>query len=672
MEQRDGRPADEAFKPVDAGVPVAELEELSRFRNLKRPNMRALQRFMLWCIPLVALLFNFEVPSRLGAPMLEEQYLGLILILVLGSVFLSVPASRKAPADRAPWYDLLLFLLSFVAGGYLVIFYPLIVNDIGELTPEKIALGALALFLVMEACRRVSGWWLVIFDGVFILYARFAYLFPGILYAKGTSWSKMAVHLYIDPNSLLGTPLSIAATTVVPFILFGQVLYSTGGGQFFTDLALIAMGRFRGGAAKIAVLGSALFGMISGSPVANVMVEGSITIPMMIRTGYRRHVAGAIEAVAANGGQMMPPVMGAAAFVMAEFLGLPYAKVALAAFIPAVLYYLALFVQVDLEAGRMGISRIPTENIPSLIEVLKRGWIFIIPMGLILYTLFILNLNVAAAGFYATASALVVTFFRRESRINGKKFLTIIEGTGLTVLELAVICAVAGIAEGVINLTGLGFVFTLYVERFGAHGIFFILFLTAVIELVLGLPLPTTAVYVLVALTLAPAIVKMGISPLAAHLFVFYYAMLSLITPPIATTAFAGATIARANVMQTGWECMRLAFVAYVIPFIFVFDPLLLLQGPAHLVLLAVTTAAAGSVAIGIAIVGYFVRPVGWMKRLLLSGGGIGLLIPPGGTIAYNWAINGTGAAVCLAIVCYEWRARKSALVSEQAVGITP
>ena len=667
MDQRDGGATDKVVASVEAGAPLAELEETTRFRELKNPAMRMLQRFMLWSIPIFALIFNFEIPSRLGAPMLQEQYLGIILLLVLGSVFLSVPASARASRERAPGYDLVLSLLSVAAGSYLAVFYPKIVNELGELTPEKVALGAVALLLVAEACRRMSGWWLVAFTAVFIFYARFAFLFPGVLYARGISWSKMAVHLYIDPNSLLGTPLSIVATTVIAFILFGQVLYATGGGQFFTDLSMIAMGRFRGGAAKIAVLGSALFGMISGSPVANVMVEGSITIPMMIRTGYRRHVAGAIESVAANGGQMMPPVMGAAAFVMAEFLHLPYAQVAVAAFIPALLYYLALFVQVDLEAGRMGISRIAPENIPSLAEVLRKGWVFIIPLGLIIYALFVLNLNAAAAGFYATGVALVVTFFRRETRIDRRKFAAIVEGTGLTMLELAVICAVAGIVEGIINLTGLAFIFTLFVEQFGGNNIFMILLLTAIIELVLGLPLPTTAVYVLVALTLAPAIVKLGIPPLAAHLFVFYYAMLSLITPPIATTAFAGAAIAGANMMQTGWECMRLAFIAYVIPFIFVFDPLLILQGPPALVALAVVSAIAGTVAVGIAIVGFFVRPVSWWKRFLLAAGGIGLLIPPGGTIAYSWLINAVAALVCLAIVLLEWRSRQLPAVSQDA-----
>jgi TRAP-type uncharacterized transport system fused permease subunit len=318
----------------------------------------------------------------------------------------------------------------------------------------------------------------------------------------------------------------------------------------------------------------------------------------------------------------------------------------------------------------MGIARIPPEDIPLFLPVLRRGWVFIIPVALILYFLFFLNLSAGEAAFYGTGAALVVTSFRRDSRLNLKKILAVFEDTGLAMLELAVILAVAGMAEGLLTLTGLAFLFTLFVEQLGSNNILIILALTAIIELVLGLPLPTTAVYVLVALTLAPAIVKLGISPLGAHLFVFYYAMLSLITPPIATTAFAGAAIAGANMMRTGWECMRLAFIAYFIPFVFVFDPLLLLQGPPHLIALAIITATLGTTAVGFSMVGYFVRPVGWIKRVIFALGGIGLLIPPGGAIAYSWAVNGISGALCLTLILYEWHARKTALVSEQAVGV--
>ena len=647
---------------------LSQLERGSRFRKFSNPALRLIQKLLLWALPLVALLFNFEVPSHLGAAMLQEQYLGIILILVLSSVFLCMPASRRSSPTNLPWYDLLLSLLSIVVGGYLVVYYPRIVNEIGELTADKVILGTIALLLVMESCRRMTGWVMVILAATFILYAHYAYLFPGILNARGISWSRIAVHLFIDPNSLLGIPLAIVSTIVIAFILFGQVLFASGGGDFFTDLAMAVMGRFRGGAAKISIVASALFGTISGSPVANVVVDGAITIPMMVRTGYKPHVAAAVESTASNGGQIMPPVMGAAAFVMAEFLGMPYAEVALAAFVPALLYYLALFVQVDLEAGKTGIKRIPPESMPSLIGVLKKGWLFIIPMGLIVYILFVLNLSAAKAGFYAAAVALAVTFLRRDLRITFKKFMAILEDTGLAMLEVAVVCGVAGVVIGILTLTGLTSVFSLFVGNYGADNLFLILLLTGLIALILGMGMPTTAVYVVVALTLAPAIVKLGIVPLAAHLFVFYWAMLSMITPPICIAAFAGAAIARTSPMKTGYACMRLGIIAYIIPFVFVFDPLLLLQGPPLMVALALVTATLGTLAIGIGISGYFARPVGWSSRLLLLVGGVGLLIPPGGAIAYSTAINVLGAVVCVGIIFREWQARSPKLVSRKVV----
>jgi TRAP transporter 4TM/12TM fusion protein len=667
MEQRDGSAAGQALEPVETASSLAKLEDLGRFRTLKRPGLRAMQRLMLWGIPLSALLFNFDIPSRLGLAILQEQYLGIVLILVLGSIFLSAPASRRAPQDKVPWYDQTLFLLSVVVGAYLVVLYPRLVNEMGELTPDKVALGAITIFLVMEACRRMTGWVLVVIAAAFIFYAHYAYLFPGLLYARGVSWSKIAVHLFIDPNALLGIPLAIVSTTVVAFILFGQVLYASGGGDFFTDLAVALMGRLRGGAAKISVLASALFGTISGSPVANVVVDGAITIPMMVRTGYKPHVAGAVESVASNGGQLMPPVMGAAAFVMAEFLAMPYAQVAIAAAIPALLYYLALFVQVDLEAGKNGITRVPAEEIPSLIEVLRRGWIFIIPMALIIYILFVLNLSAPKAGFYAAGVALTVSWLRSDSRIGPKRLLSILEGSGRVMLEVAAVCALAGVIIGVLTLTGLAFVFTLLVERLGTQNLSLILVMTALIALILGMGMPTTAVYVIVALALAPAITKLGILPIAAHLFVFYWAMLSMITPPICIAAYAGAAIAGTSPMRTGYACMRLGIIAYLVPFIFVMDPLLLFQGPLPLVFLAFVTASVGTVAIGMAMVGFFVRPLGWTQRIALALGGIGLLIPPGGTIAYSWAINAVAGLLCVALMINEWRAQKTKATAQQA-----
>ena len=624
------------------------------------PWLRGIQRLLLMAIPVVSLLFAFDVPSRMGAAVLQEQFLGVVLILVLTSTFISMPAGARSSRRKVPWYDVVLSLLSLVVGGYLVIYYPRIVNEIGELTLDKVILGWLAIVLAMEACRRMTGWVLLIIATVFILYAHYSHLFPGMLNARGISWSKIAVHLYIDPNSLLGIPLTIVATIVVAYILFGQVLFATGGGEFFTDIATSLLGRFRGGAAKMSLVSSALFGTISGSPVANVVMTGTISIPLMKRTGYKPHVAGAVESVASTGGQLMPPVMGAAAFVMAEFLGMPYAQVALAALLPALLYYVALFVQVDLEAGKTGITRVPEEQIPPLGAVLKKGWIFVFPIGIIVYFLFFLNLEAAKAAYYAAALTIPVSFLRKENRITFKKLLTVLEGTGQAMLEVAVVCAVAGIVIGVLTITGLAFIFTLLVDMMGAANIIVILALTGIVALILGMGMPTTAVYVVVALTLAPALAKLGISPLAAHMFVFYYAMLSMITPPVCIASFAGAALAGASPMRTGYASMRLGIIAYLVPFIFVFDPLLLFQGPAHLVLLAAATAFAGTVIIGIAMAGYFVRPIGWILRIVLALSGIGLLIPPGGAIAHSWLANAIGAAVSALFIVLEWRGRKA------------
>jgi TRAP transporter 4TM/12TM fusion protein len=635
-----------------------------RVRRIENLWLNWVQRLLLMAIPISSLLFALNIPSRVGMAILQEQFLGAILVAVLASVFMSRPATANSPRTKLPWYDAILALLSVPVGGYLAIYYPRIVNDIGDITADKVIMGTIALMLVMEASRRITGWVLIIISAVFILYAHFSYLFPGMLNARGIAWSRIVVHLYIDPNSLLGIPLAIVANIVVGFILFGQVLFTSGGGQFFTDLATSLLGRFRGGAAKMSVVSSALFGMISGSPVSDVMITGSVSIPLMKSTGYKPHVAGAIESVASTGAQLMPPIMGAAAFVMAEFLAIPYAKVAVAALLPALLYYLALFIQVDLEAGKTGLTPVPEENIPSLAAVLKNGWIFILPIALMIYLLFFLNFNAATAAYLAAAAIIPLSFLRQETRIGFRRMLTILEQTGQSMLEVGVICAVAGIVIGVLTLSGLPFIFTLFAEMLGSQDKFFLLILTGILSLILGMGMPTTAVYVMVALTLAPALVKLGIDPIAAHLFVFYYAMLSMITPPICLAAFAGAALAKANPMRTGYACMRLGIIAYLIPFFFAYDKLLLLNGPPLLVALSAITAAAATFAIGIAMAGYFTRSVGWIKRVLLAIAGIALLIPPGGQIEFSWAANVAGAAVLVLFVLLEWSARRGLVVA--------
>ena len=337
---------------------------VTKFRSLSGPAKTAV-RVLLSALTLIGALWALEVHHSLPWAFFKEQYLGLFLALALGSTFLSIKAREGEPGDRVPWYDWILALGGLLVGGYVTIMYPTIAYRLGVLSPDRWILGGLAILLVLEATRRVAGGTLACIALACILYAKFAYLLPGLFYGKGSSWERIAAYLYLDASGLLGLPLAVAAGVVVAFIFFGQVLYTVGGDKFLTDLALIATGRYRGGPAKVSVVSSAFFGTVSGSAVANVVVDGAITIPLMKKTGFPAHLAAAIEAVASNGGQIMPPVMGAAAFVMAEFLSLPYGQVVLAAAIPACLYYLALFTQIDLEAAKRGLAGLPADQIPD-------------------------------------------------------------------------------------------------------------------------------------------------------------------------------------------------------------------------------------------------------------------------------------------------------------------
>ena len=437
------------------------------------------ERTLLSAVTLLGALWSLEVHHYLPWAFFKEQYLGLFLAVALGAIFLSVKSHPRSPARRVPWYDWLLSLCGLSVGLYVVIFYPTIAYQLGLLTWDKVALGVLAIILVLEATRRLVGWMMVGLAGVFILYAKFAYLFPGLLNAKGSSWERIAVYLYLDTNSLFGLPLSVTAGMVVAFIFFGQVLYAVGGDKFLTDLAMVAMGRFRGGPAKVSVVASCLFGTVSGSAVSNVVVDGPITIPMMKRAGYAPHVAAAIEAVASTGGQIMPPVMGVAAFLIAEFLAIPYSEVALAAVIPALLYYLALFVQVDLEAAKGGLLGLPGPQLPRFRTVMRRGWSFLIPLLVLVYTLMIAVWEAGKAGMAAVITALIVGALQREDRLTLAKLRTAVEETGRVVLDIAAITAVAGFVIGVLQLSGLAFKFSLLLVTVAGGNALALLCLTA-------------------------------------------------------------------------------------------------------------------------------------------------------------------------------------------------
>ena len=627
-----------------------------RFRTLTGVPAKTL-RTLLISLTVLGSLWALEIHNYFQITFFKQQYLSLFLALALGSVFIAVKTYPKQPGDRVPWYDWLLALGGLAIGLYVTVLYPTIAYRLGILSPDRWIFGGLALILILEATRRVAGGtlaWLAL--GV-ILYTRFAEFMPGIFYSKSPTWARIASYLYLDSNAMLGLPIDVAAGVVVAFILFGQALYVVGGDKFLTDLALIATGRYRGGPAKVSVVSSALFGTVSGSAVANVVVDGAITIPLMKRTGFPAHMAAAIEAVASNGGQIMPPVMGAAAFLMAEFLAIPYGQVALAAAIPACLYYLALFTQIDLEAAKHGLAGLPAEKIPSFRKIIKTGWVFLIPLGILIYTLMIENWEAGKAGMVAVLAVFGVGALQKETRPSFQKIVAAFDNTGKTLLDIAVITALAGIVIGALHLSGFTFKISLLLVTLSGNNVFLLLLITAFGCLFLGLPLPTTVVYITLAVLAAPALVQLGIPPLAAHLFLFYFGMVSLITPPDCLPVYIAASMAQANFWQTGWTAMRLGIAAYIVPFIFALHPPLIFIGTLKEILIAVVTAVIGVVLLGAGCAGYLFRPLSWTKRSLLWLAALLLLLPSTSNVLLF--ADFAGFALGVAVVAWEWSQRE-------------
>jgi TRAP transporter 4TM/12TM fusion protein len=647
-----------------------EIEENVRSRELSG-FVGWLAKVVLVALPVSGVFFLFNLPQQIGWLVFNEQYLGLFLALALCATFLLIPAGRWDKSQRVHWYDWLGAMGGLAVGLYLFVQYPQLVNSLGEITSERVALGSITIVLLAEACRRLVGWPLVIIAACFLFYAFFAYLFPGDFYGRGWSVSRLATYLYLDANGILGQALQVGASIVLVFVIFGEVLYVVGGAEFLSDFSLALMGRYRGGQAKIAIVSSSLFGNISGSAVANVVVDGAFTIPMMKKAGYPPPVAAAVEAVASTGGQIMPPVMGAAAFLIAEYLQIPYAQVALAAFVPAVLYYVALFIQVDLLAARNGIHGLQRTELPRLVPVLRRSLSFVGPLAVLVVWMFFLNRRPEEAGLLAAAVALLIGILTPGVRIGWQEIFKIFLNAGRGMLEIAAITGLAGVVIGVLQLTGLGFTLTLTLLNIGQTNALLLLVLTAIVSMVLGMGMPTTAVYVLLAVLVAPGLSKLGIVPIAAHLFIFYFGMLSMITPPVCLASYAAASIGKTDPVRTGWEGMRLCAIAYVVPFLFVFSPSLLLIGHWWEVVLSIMTAIIGAILLGVALVGYLFRPVGIIKRILFLLASAGLLLPvvhTGKFAVLTWASNSFGLGLAFLLVLAEWLARSSRARAPTAV----
>jgi TRAP transporter 4TM/12TM fusion protein len=533
----------------------------------------------------------------------------------------------------APWINWIGAAASLGICLYITIRYEPLTYELAMLPMEGIVGSAILIVLVMEATRRTSGAVLV---GIILILAAYVFVgphMPADFATRTVSPQRLVVYLGLDTNSMIGPLLGVAVLIVVPFTLMGQVLSRTGGAEFFADLAMAAMGHFRGGAAKIAVVGSALFGMISGAAVSNVVAVGIVTIPLMVRSGFSPYRSAAIESVGSTGGQLMPPVMGAAAFIMAEFLQVSYGAVCIAALIPSLLYYAALFMHVDLEAARHKIGAAQVENAPTFGEVIKSGWHFVVPIAFLIATLIWpekFQIPIERAAVYATGIliALCFVFHYRGKKVTVAEMVRAILESGRASLDIVLIGAAAGLVVGILSISGISFGLTLQLIALSGDSLLILLILTAIISIILGMGMPTVSVYVLTATLLAPSLVKLGVTPMAAHMYVMYFGMLSMITPPVAIAAYAAANIARVSGWKTGWVAVVVGWSTFFIPFLFVMEPALLMVGPWWWIAWQFMRNILGIYVGTAAIVGFAFTPLSMAMRLPMAAAALAILIP--------------------------------------------
>lgn len=551
------------------------------------------------------------------------------LAIALGMIFILYPARRGDMRNHVPWYDALLAVVGLAACFYQVIFYEDLIIRSGINTPLDFIVGGITVFMVLEATRRVAGWPMVIVAATFLAYALWGGVLPGLFSHRGYSITRLLEQTSLGIEGIFGVPLGVSATVIFVYLLFAQFLEKTGIRQLFIDVAMALTGWSPGGPAKVAVISSALEGTISGSSIANTAGSGSFTIPMMKKIGYRPEFAAAVEASASTGGQIMPPIMGAAAFVMVEFLNIPYIEIAKAAAIPALLYFTGVFIMVHFEARRTGLKGLPRETLPKLKDViLKKGYLFI-PLVLIFYLMDV-GYSPSKAAIYAMVVAWAFGMLKKETRMGPKEILKTFEEAARAALPVIAACATAGIIVGVVSLTGIGLKLSSNLVDMAGGSTMIALVFTMLASLVLGMGIPTTANYIVQATMAAPALIKLGLAPMAAHLFVFYFGILADITPPVALAVYTGAAIARSDPWKTGIEAVKLALAAFLVPFIFAFSPSLVLVGATPLgVIQMVITSVTGMVALGAGVSGFWSTRLQWWERLLLPVAGI-LLIDPG------------------------------------------
>lgn len=576
-------------------------------------------------------------------------HLGFILALV----YLLVPMRAKMTRGKLPWYDVLLILLGVGWNLYILFnFNPLRIRATASALENYEIIGSwLNMLIILEATRRLMGWVVPGIAAFFLFYALFSEYFPGFLQASGHDWVRVGRSVGLFVTGMYGPLLNISATTMVAFILFAQFLFITGAGHWFIDTAQALFGHVRGGPAKVAVAASSLMGTISGSTVANVATTGVLTIPLMKSTGYKPHFAGAVEAAASNGGQIMPPIMGIAAFIMIDFLEMPYNQIILAALIPAVAYYLALFLMVDFEAAKTGLRGLPRNELPKLKKTLLSGWQYVLPMSVLLYFLLIVRYSPALSSMYATGAMIIIGFLNPRNRMTVNKIYLAFKNTAIAMMLIAVTLGVASIIVGSVQLTGLSYRLSMGLINISAGNVWLLLALTAVACIVLGMGMTTSAVYIMMATLVAPALIQVGFNPVAAHFYVFYFGVSAMVTPPVCPTSYIAAGIAGSSPMRTGVTAARLSIITFMAPLIFIFRPELLLQGTGMATLISSAYFASAVVGLAGGLSGYMFGTLNWWWRILFLAGTLLIVSGPSITLMPAELVNISGSAIIIGLV---------------------
>lgn len=539
--------------------------------------LKKLKSFYIWSLVLLGISWIFDLPVRLNIGVVTASYISVMLAIAIAAGFLLKPLSDDL---KPSIIDLVMGFLAIICWGWASLNYVDWLTDLANRGIEKWIPGVVAILLLIEALRRYCGYAITILTIIFIVYGFFGHNLPGIMQGAQVNPTRLVLYFYADTGGVPGLILSIVCSVVFGFLLMGELLKVSGAGQFLTDLSLSLMGHYRGGPAKVSIVASSIFGSISGSTVGNVMSTGVVSIPLMKKTGLPGYFAAAVEAIASNGGQLAPPVMGATAFLIAEFLDIPYVEVVAAAALPAIIYYVILFAQVDLMAKDNNLKGIDRSKLPDFKFLLSKRGLHLFPIVLLIFLMFGIGLQPAKSALISGFAAVICGFFMSDSNINHKDINPFMQSVSQTLIPIILIGGAAGIIVGVLNVTGLGFNLTLGLTDIGnQYGLLVMLFLTGIVAIILGMGMPTAAVYIVLSVVLAPAVIEMGVPVLAAHLFIFYFGLLSMITPPVAVASFVAAGIAGSSLWKTSFTAIKLGIAAYLLPFLFVYNDSLLFKG---------------------------------------------------------------------------------------------